>query len=184
MGKKSTPKMPEPYDLQELMKYNTDLNRFDSVNPFGSQTWATGDDGRMTMTQDINPQMQGLLDQQFSFVNQGATPYEQPQPMQDMMQALMDKRAALSGATPGYAPDVPATSSPRPQVSAVTEAFPPVPEAQPEQTVGQRMAAGMGAMNDGQGYQVGQGGYGAGSAMGAAIPAVKAMYDKIKRDGE
>ena len=61
MGKKSTPKVPEAYKLEDLLKYNTDLNRFDSENTFGTQTWSQDGD-RWKMTQAVKPEYQGLID--------------------------------------------------------------------------------------------------------------------------
>lgn len=119
--------MPEPYDLQELMKYQTDMNRFNSVNPWGSQTWSTDPSGKMTMTQDISPELQGIYDQQLSFLNQGNTPYEMPGPLQDSYQGLMDKRSQIWGAQPGYRPDVPATSVSR-GTPGGQQMGPPAPE--------------------------------------------------------
>ena len=106
MGKKSTPDIPEPYKLEELLKASTDMNRFDSYNPFGSQTWDEGSDGRWSMTQAINPEFQGLMDKQLDFVNRGPNRIETPGPMKDTYQALMDKRSQVWGGTPGYHPDV------------------------------------------------------------------------------
>lgn len=115
--------MPEPYDLQELLKYNTDLNRFNSVNPWGSQTWEADPSGQWTMTQAISPDMQGIYDQQLAFLNQGNTPYDMPGPLKDSYQSLMDRRSQVWGATPGYSPDVPSTSQPRGEMGS------PAPEA-------------------------------------------------------
>ena len=194
MGKKSTPKIPEAYDLEELLKYNTDLNRFDSYNPWGSQTWSEGANGKWAMTQEVAPEMQGLLDSQMDFVKQGPTRRDTPQPIQDMYQALMDKRSAISGGQPGYSPDVPPSSAPIPQGMMPGQEGGPTGEdvaaagmmpghAGQEPQVEdwrQRMAAAMQGMNDGQGFAVGQRGYGAGSALGAAMPGIKAAYEKYR----
>lgn len=193
MGKKSTPKIPESYDLEELLKYNTDLNRFDSYNPWGSQTWSEGADGQWAMTQSVAPEMQGLLDQQMDFVNQGSNRRQTPQPLSDMYQALMDKRSKLSGATPGYSPDVPGSSAapqgmmpgqeggPTGEDVAAAGMMPGHAGQAPEgEDWKQRLAGAMQGMNEGQGFAVGQRGYGAGSALGAAMPAIRAAIDKYK----
>lgn len=109
MGKKSTPEVPEAYKLEDLLKYNTDLNRFDSENPFGTQNWSQEGD-RWKMTQAVNPEFQGLMDKQLSFLNRGNPGAETPGPMRDAMQALMDKRSNVWGGTPGYHPDVPSNA--------------------------------------------------------------------------
>jgi hypothetical protein len=105
MGKKSTPEVPDAYKLDELLKYNTDLNRFDSENPFGTQKWSQEGD-RWKMTQAVNPEFQGLIDKQLDFVNRGNQGRSMPGPMQDTYQSLMDKMSSKYGATPGYHPDV------------------------------------------------------------------------------
>jgi len=191
MGKKSTPKVPEQYDLQELLKYNTDLNRFNSYNPFGSQTWSEDPSGQWSMTQSINPEMQEMLDSQMDFVKQGPTRRDTPQPMQDMYQTLMDKRAEKIGTTPGYSPDVPPSSSPIPPPresmmpgqgagtgeDAVRETGFVMPGHSTPDDPGwrDRMADALGSLNSGQ---YGQNGYGIGSAMAAAAPGIKKLMDR------
>ena len=150
MGKKSTPKVPEAYKLEDLLKYNTDLNRFDSVNPWGSQKWSQDGD-RWTMTQSIDPKFQGLMDKQMEFVNRGNRGSETPGPMRDTYQSLMDKMSSKYGATPGYHPDVPSNVQPPPD-PALAGPGPGAPEGSimpghsvtPEASMADKLAAALG----------------------------------------
>jgi len=151
MGKKSTPEVPEAYKLEDLLKYNTDLNRFDSENPFGTQKWSQEGD-RCKMTQAVNPEFQGLIDKQLDFVNRGNRGSETPGPMRDTYQSLMDKMSSKYGATPGYHPDVPSNVRPPPDPAADPALAGPGPgapegsmmpghsEPPPEASVAEKMA--------------------------------------------
>ena len=111
MGKKSTPEMPERYELEEMLKYNTDLNRYDAINPFGSQKWSVGEDGRWTMTQAPSEKFSGLMDQQFDFVNRGPEYYGgspgRDAAQQKLFENMMGKYGTSSG---GPTPDVPSST--------------------------------------------------------------------------
>jgi len=155
MGKKSTPKVPDAYKLDELLKYNTDLNRFDSENMFGTQKWSQEGD-RWKMTQAVNPEFQGLIDKQLDFVNRGNRGSETPGPMRDTYQSLMDKMSSKYGATPGYHPDVPSNVRPPPDPASADPALagpgqgapegsmmPGHSELPPEASVAEKMAAAL-----------------------------------------
>jgi len=157
MGKKSTPKVPEAYKLEDLLKYNTDLNRFDSENTFGTQTWSQDGD-RWKMTQAVKPEYQGLIDKQLAFVNRGNRGSETPGPMRDTLQALMDRRSNVWGGTPGYHPDVPSNVQPPPAVDPGPGApegsvMPGHSEPPPEATPAEKMAAALARYGDVKGNE-------------------------------
>ena len=147
MGSKKTPKVPEPYPLEDLLKYETDLNRYDTKGIFGGNSWTQGADGRWTQEQTLTPQMQAVLDQQYAFLGQPRQRYDQPEPMKELYQALMDKRNLRGGGQEGYYPDVPQTSTAMPQASVPMSA-PDDMNAIPEdavETIGGRQDGSQGA---------------------------------------
>lgn len=100
MGKKSDIKAPEAYDLQELLDSQVKLNRFDSENPWGTQTWNTLPDGRMKMSQDINPELQTAMDKQIAYANKDAehyTPNSSFTGNANALGSLLAQRAGMDG---------------------------------------------------------------------------------------
>lgn len=132
MGKKSSPEIPERYELEELLKYNTDLNRFDAVNPFGTQRWEEGDDGRWTMYQEPNEELMGMMHNQYDFVNRGPEYYETGGNLNSAHQQLTQNMMSKYGATPGHSPDIP-NSAPPAASSYAVDRPPPAPAPEPEQ---------------------------------------------------
>jgi len=130
MGKKSSPEIPERYELEELLKYNTDLNRYDAVNPFGTQRWETGADGRWTMIQEPNEELMGMMHSQYDFVNRGPEYYETGSNLDSAQQQLTQNMMSKYGAQPGFNPDIPNSAPPAPSSYAVDR---PPPPPEPEQ---------------------------------------------------
>lgn len=139
MGGKSQPEIPEAYDLDELLKYNTDLNRFDSVNPFGSQKWSEQENGRWLMTQEPSPLLQSMMHDQFDFVNRGPDYYEGSPTRDAAQQRLQANMMRKHGGLRSQIYDVPSSTPPdpasyrseRPEAPAVEDVGPPVVGATP-----------------------------------------------------
>lgn len=107
MGALSKGKVPKAFTLEELLKLETDLNMTDSYGAFDQQQWSQGEDGRWSNQQTLTPQMQQVLDRQYEFLGKGPSYYEQPDPLKELYQSLMDKRSSRYGGQEGYSPDVP-----------------------------------------------------------------------------
>ena len=71
MGKKKQQKLPK-IDPAKLIAQNAAMNRVNVSNPFGSQNYVTGADGKQTLQTTLTPQMQALLDQQVGRAQSGA----------------------------------------------------------------------------------------------------------------
>lgn len=70
MGKKKMQKLPK-IDPAALIAQNAAINRVNVSNPFGSQNYVTGADGKQTLQTTLTPQMQAILDQQISRAQSG-----------------------------------------------------------------------------------------------------------------
>ena len=102
---------------------NVKLNRFDATNPFGSQKWTRLDDGRFSLDQEINPQLQQALDNQLAHVNQPAKHLNMMQhmgPAMEMFGAGIAQRAGFDELPGGEkAPMV--TDAPMPELPPVED---------------------------------------------------------------
>jgi hypothetical protein len=91
--------IPEAYELEELIDAQKELNRFDSHNPWGSQTW---DDTKTVMTQSVNPELERAVDQNVAYANSNAPVYNSPWRLQnagfDMISEVMG-RAGMPAST-------------------------------------------------------------------------------------
>lgn len=66
MGKKSTPKTPKAPDPNEIIRTQAEVNRVNTESPYGKTSWTGDQDTGFTQTTELNPEMQGLLDQQIA----------------------------------------------------------------------------------------------------------------------
>lgn len=141
MGGKSQP-VPEAYDLEELLKYNTDLNRYDAENPFGTQRWEEQPNGRWKMYQEPSPLLQGMMHDQFDYVNRGPEYVDTPKNLDSAYQRLTGKMMEKHDGTRNYAPDIPEATPPDPSTYRTER-----PELE-EQTEAQRSAELAGTANN------------------------------------
>jgi hypothetical protein len=82
------PKAPDP---QAIINAQTQANRYDQTNPFGSQTWTTDASGHQRLDTTANPQTQGAIDRAFSL---SATPSQQmyiPQGMSQLASGILGR---------------------------------------------------------------------------------------------
>lgn len=84
-------KPPPAPDPERIIALQQQYNRYNTSNPFGSQSWSEGEDGRQTLNTEVSPQMQGSIDRAFAAAE---TPYEKqyvPQGMDQLSSAIMGK---------------------------------------------------------------------------------------------
>ena len=94
MGGKSAPKVDVP-SLDEIIRMEKELNRVDSVTPFGQSIW----NGNRQET-SFSPQMQAASDRMFETLGQGQQRFEPPAFMNDIFGAVANRvgeRYGLSG---------------------------------------------------------------------------------------
>lgn len=93
MGK-SEQKVDVP-DLNDIVRMEKELNRVDSITPFGQSVW----DGNRQVT-SLSPEMQGASDRMFALLEQGQQRIEPPPFMNDLFGAVagrVGERYGLSG---------------------------------------------------------------------------------------
>lgn len=100
MAKKKAPKLPE-VKPQELLRQQDMYNRVNIATPFGSQTYSSGPDGRGTYNTQLSPQMQSLIDMKFGQAAKQSTPFQLPEGMAALINALMQKQMTRYGAGGG-----------------------------------------------------------------------------------
>lgn len=141
MGKPDV-KVPEPYDLQELLDTQVKMNRFDSTNPWGSQTWHRLPDGRFRMDQQVRPELQAAVDQNIAFANRPAPQYEMMGGMRKNFNALAQAMASRAGVDGfrnvngngnhgGSKAETPAAPPPPPAVPQAAPTGPSAPQTPP-----------------------------------------------------
>ena len=82
---------PDAPDPERILQLQNQYNRYGQSNPFGSQQWTEGEDGRQTLNTTASPQMQGAIDRAFAA---SATPYQKqyiPQGMDQLSSAILGK---------------------------------------------------------------------------------------------
>lgn len=78
MGKKQkTQKVPQ-IDPTKLITQQAQMNQVNTSGPFGSQTYGKDASGHTTLSTELTPQMQAMLDQQMSRAAQSAPQYQLP----------------------------------------------------------------------------------------------------------
>lgn len=97
MGKRKVPKVTAP-DPMQLIRMQEQYNRVNTSNPFGSQSYGTGADGRTTFTTTLSPQMQALVDRGMGLAGRDMQRYQAPQGMEGLIQALMSRVGNRAGA--------------------------------------------------------------------------------------
>lgn len=73
------------------------INRTNSVTPFGTNTWSQDANGRWTQTTALDPRMQGMLDQLY------ATPAQAPLDLGQNRQGIVSSVQSVMGADQGVA---------------------------------------------------------------------------------
>lgn len=100
MSSSDDSKPPPAPDPEEMIRLQTQYNRYGSNNPFGSQSWATNEDGTQTLNTTASPQMQGAIDRAFAASETPFTKQYVPQGMDQLTSAILGKvgkRYDLSG---------------------------------------------------------------------------------------
>lgn len=77
MGK-STPKPPPTPDPRSIIAADAQANRVGQINPFGSATYQAGPNGGTNVVTELSPQMQQLMQRQFSLANTDSQRLEMP----------------------------------------------------------------------------------------------------------
>ena len=103
MGKPDV-NIPESYSLEEIVDADKQINRFDSFNPWGSQTWNAD---KTAMTQAVKPELQAAVDKNIEFANRDAAQYAMGDELRGNMNALGSLMAERMG---GSFQDVPGKS--------------------------------------------------------------------------
>lgn len=102
-GSSKAPAAPDPYATAnaqaqantQAAREQAELNRTNSITPFGTNTWSQGADGRWTQTTSLDPKLQGMLDQLYS----GGPPpkLDLSQPQQGIVSSVQSIMAADQG---------------------------------------------------------------------------------------
>lgn len=99
-GSKGGPTIQNPYELDELVAAQEQMNRFDAENDFGFQRWETLPDGRKKLVSGTSPELKEAIDKNIAFANQAAPRYVMNAGLRDAgMSALggLAQRAGLGG---------------------------------------------------------------------------------------
>lgn len=116
MKKPKAPKAPDP---KEIIAAQAQANRVNVNTPFGSQTYATGADGRTELNTSYSPEMQALAQRAMSLAGKDSTRYQMPPGMENIMGGIMNKVGGRYGQG-GNVGDAVANSGGRKQSPAQT----------------------------------------------------------------
>ena len=77
MGKKSKPKAPASPDPTQIIKTQSDYNRFGTSTPFGSTSWSGGP-GNFSLNTTLDPRLEGVVGDVFSRAGREGPAYTDP----------------------------------------------------------------------------------------------------------
>lgn len=106
----SAPKPPTPIDPNTIINAQSQANRIDRITPFGSSTYGTGPNGQQTLTTNLSPGMQGLVDKSTKIAGTDLTPLSLPQGFGALQNQMMSN--AMRQQTPSQKPAGQAMSPP------------------------------------------------------------------------
>lgn len=121
--------IPEAYELSELVDAAKESNRFDSFNPWGSQTWNAD---KTAMTQSVNPELQAAVDKNIAFANRDAPVYNTPWRLSNAGMGMMSEVMGRAGMGEGLQGLV-SEANPRQRKMTAGQAYPPTPELPQQQ---------------------------------------------------
>lgn len=91
MSSSDSSKPPPAPDPEQMIRLQTQYNRFGTNTPFGSQSWSTDENGNATLNTNVSPQMQGAIDRAFAAAETPFTKQYVPQGMDQLSSALLGK---------------------------------------------------------------------------------------------
>jgi hypothetical protein len=84
----------------QLIQMQERYNRVNTSNPFGSQRYSTGADGRTEFTTTLSPQMQQLMDRGMGLAGRDMQRVQKPQGFEELVAAMMGRLGNRFGSKP------------------------------------------------------------------------------------